>query len=86
MLFECNHHLGQLHVLRGSVKEAHYCFQQALELIQPTKANASISCILVKLAELEFRRHCWRKSEEMINQAVEYQQKVCNKKKADLFK
>ncbi|RIA83404.1 peptidase family C50-domain-containing protein [Glomus cerebriforme] len=75
MLFECNRHLGQLHILRGSAKEADYCFQQALELIQPTKANASISRILLSLAELEFRRNCWKESEEKINQAIEYQQK-----------
>lgn len=76
MLFECNHHLGQLHILRGSIKEADYCFQQALELIQPIKANASISRVLLNLAELEFRKNCWKESEEKINQAIEYQQKV----------
>ncbi|GBC35024.1 uncharacterized protein OCT59_023160 [Rhizophagus irregularis] len=75
MLFECNHHLGQLHILRGSIKEADYCFQQALELIQPIKANASISRVLLNLAELEFRKNCWKESEEKINQAIEYQQK-----------
>ncbi|GBB95150.1 hypothetical protein RclHR1_02490005 [Rhizophagus clarus] len=75
MLFECNHHLGQLHILRGSAKEADYCFQQALELIQPIKASASISRVLLNLAELEFRKHCWKESEERINQAIEYQQK-----------
>jgi len=77
MLFECNHHLGQLHILRGSAKEADYCFQQALELIQLTKPNTNMSRILLNLAELEFRRHCWKESEEKINQAIEYQQKVC---------
>ncbi|CAI2170099.1 16975_t:CDS:10 [Funneliformis geosporum] len=76
MLFECNHHLGQLHILRGSAKEADYCFQQAFELIQSTKAKTNMSRVLLHLAELEFRRHCWKESEEKINQAIEYQRKA----------
>ncbi|CAG8506100.1 10891_t:CDS:10 [Funneliformis mosseae] len=76
MLFECNHHLGQLHILRGSAKEADYCFQQAFELIQSTKAKTNMSRVLLNFAELEFRRHCWKESEEKINQVIEYQRKA----------
>lgn len=37
-----------------------------------------MSCFLLNLAELEYHRQFWKKSEENLNEAIEYQNKVDN--------
>ncbi|CAG8612987.1 8288_t:CDS:10, partial [Gigaspora rosea] len=76
---ECFNQLGRLHILRGCVKEADYFFKEALNLIEATKANSAMSLFLLNIAELEYRKHCWKESREKFEKALEYQQK------ADIF-
>ncbi|CAG8726210.1 31231_t:CDS:10, partial [Gigaspora margarita] len=76
---ECFNQLGRLHILRGCVKEADYFFKEALNLIEATKANSAMSLFLLNVAELEYRKHCWKESKEKLEKALEYQQK------ADIF-
>ncbi|CAG8606463.1 2026_t:CDS:10, partial [Dentiscutata heterogama] len=51
----------------------------ALNLIETTKANSVMSLFLLNVAELEYRKHCWKESKEKLDKALEYQQK------ADIF-
>ncbi|RHZ83649.1 hypothetical protein Glove_89g107 [Diversispora epigaea] len=77
-LLECYNQLGRLHILRGGVKEAEYMFKQASQLIETVvQANPSFtSHFLLNLAELEYRKHCWKESEEKLLKVLEYQQMV----------
>ncbi|CAG8500014.1 24159_t:CDS:10, partial [Racocetra persica] len=73
---ECFNQLGRLHILRGCAKEADYFFKEALNLIETTKANSAMSLFLLNIAELEYRKHCWKVSKEKLDKALEYQLKV----------
>ncbi|CAJ0745885.1 17314_t:CDS:10 [Entrophospora sp. SA101] len=57
-------------------KEADCCFKEGMLLIKETKACTAMSCFLLNLAELEYHRQFWKKSEENLNEAIEYQNKA----------
>ncbi|CAG8631184.1 23020_t:CDS:10, partial [Cetraspora pellucida] len=73
---ECFNQLGRLHILRGCAKEADYFFKEALNLIEVSKVNSAMSLFLLNIAELEYRKHCWKESKEKLEKALEHQQKV----------
>ncbi|CAG8605729.1 11386_t:CDS:10, partial [Acaulospora morrowiae] len=75
-LLDCYNKLGRLHILRGCVKEAEYMFKQALLLIDAVRAKPTTIHFLLNIAELEYRRHCWKESEDKLSKVSEYQQKV----------
>ncbi|CAG8478140.1 16724_t:CDS:10, partial [Racocetra fulgida] len=66
-------HIGGFLTL--SAQQADYFFKEALNLIEVTKANSAMSLFLLNIAELEYRKHCWKESKEKLEKALEYQLK-----------
>ncbi|CAG8517252.1 7668_t:CDS:10 [Paraglomus occultum] len=76
-LLECYDRLGQLFGLRGSIKEAEFFFNKGLQLAQSNNAHSAMSSFLLNIAELQYRKHCWKESNDLLNEVALMQRQAC---------
>jgi tetratricopeptide (TPR) repeat protein len=75
-LLECYDRLGRLFGLRGSISEAELFFNKGLQLAQSNNAHTVMGSFLLNIAELQYRKHCWKESGDLLNEVTSIQREA----------